>query len=298
MFFSCSVAVFILGLKLSRSTDAIPRSALHQPAFRLHKLFMKHIKKKFSLERVLTEADKERLSLVATEIGKENIKSKIKIPSNKAVLMQTEEGKGILAFQYNRSGTLYIIPEPDPILIYFHNAQSVLKRIQETKDSLFECYKGEKSFTSKIGHSLYHFYGTSSAFVIFLFTAIEAFINHSIPDGFEYSQKSKKNTIVYNKDQIQKEIRFDEKLKKILPEVYGKSFHDQNQTKQSHIDKLRNFRDDIVHTKTVKGDQTQYAEIFKTAFDFNYETTLHTVRDLFNFYRKGYVEECDCGEDF
>lgn len=258
---------------------------------------MKHIKKKFSYARPVTEADEKILERVAVSVGKEGISGAKKIPKNYQAILVTTESIGITAFQYNHNGVNYFIPEPDPVLVYFNAAQTSIKRIISSKADLFLAYRDQTVLTEKLQQHLYLYFGLTSGFIIFLFTAIEAFLNREIPEEYEHRVVTKKKTEIYSKGQIEREFGFDVKMKDIIPVIHKKDFAKSYPLKQQSIQNLKEFRDSIVHIKALQGGHTAYDYIFKKSLDFEYEKSLLAVRDLFNFYKQDYVEECDCGAD-
>jgi hypothetical protein len=115
-------------------------------------------------------------------------------------------------------------------------------------------------------HDFYKFYGVTTGYAIFLFTAIECFINQMIPDNFFYVDKQTKKTETYNKQQIQEYLPFDIKLKTILNFATGKDFFKKDSEHTSRILNLKLFRNDIVHTKQTSGI-LKYDDLMKDKVD-------------------------------
>lgn len=214
-------------------------------------------------------------------------------------IIQTDGNELIQAFQYNKNGNTYFIPEPNPIVIYFEVGRLYIKNIAKAQQTLFDELNQKKPDAYKILNNFYAFYMYASVCATFLFNAIEAFINNLIPKHFTYSRVLDKKTEVYDKFQIQRHLQFEEKIKNVLPLIFeGKSFHKEQSHKYAHIEKLREFRDEIMHTKSY--DQTSpnhYKSLFTVSLDFDYAETLSSVRDFINYYEPNLIEECDCGND-
>jgi hypothetical protein len=93
------------------------------------------------------------------------------------------------------------------------------------------------------------FYERIMSSVIFAFTALEAFVNEEIPDGYIYVCKEKQSTKQYDKEQIERYLSLNVKLGDVLPLALsvrspkGKSIWNQ-------YDKVRELRDRIIHMKT------------------------------------------------
>lgn len=154
-----------------------------------------------------------------------------------------------------------------------------------------------ESLSEGLQSQIFEFYGLSNGFIIFLFTTIEAFLNKLIPENYEYKKIQKNKTEIYNHQQIQQYLSFDEKRTKILIKITGKDFSKKYPKKNEHILNLKAFRDSIVHTKTTNGIN-KYGEISKAALNFKYQETILAVRDFLNFYINEYIEDCPCQQDF
>jgi hypothetical protein len=104
--------------------------------------------------------------------------------------------------------------------------------------------------TEDRSNELYQFYGLSTNCIISLFTSIESFINHLLPDDKKYELVKNNRTEIYNREQIQFNIPFMEKLKNVLPQFYEKSFFSKESKANAHIRNLKELRDDLIHTKS------------------------------------------------
>ncbi|HAT66719.1 MAG TPA: hypothetical protein DCS66_19370 [Flavobacteriaceae bacterium] len=211
----------------------------------------------------------------------------------------TDKQTFIQCFKYSDGKKNYIIPEPNPIVIYFSNAQVNLADINESRQKLMEALNYGKGDLGNAMNSFYNFFGHVSNYVTSLFNSLEAFMNHQIPNEFEYKRISKKKTEVYNKEQIQRELQFEEKIKKVIPQIKNKSFHRHFAHKFDIIVKFKEFRDEIVHTKVDrKTAPNYYKELFTKSLDFDYIKTIQTIKDYLNYYEPDLIEKCDCGADY
>jgi hypothetical protein len=218
------------------------------------------------------------------------------VPKNFNAISITEDNKALMCFPFNESGRLLYIPEPNPILIYFDSAYSHFKAITERRKTLLNHFKGVKMDEDYL-NDLYGFYGSVNGFIILLFTAIEAFINHNIPEEYKYVVQSDRKTEIYNKNQIML-LPFKEKMGPILKEIFKKDFGHSYKLKYQHIINLKEMRDNIVHLKPEKGTNTPYAYLFKKGLTFKFESTIDAVMDFINFYKPGYITYCKCSKDF
>lgn len=257
---------------------------------------MKHIKKNFLHQREYSQKEMNAFGNDLYELEKIGALSNVRVPKDNRIILFTENNFGIQAFEYSNQGKKYFIPEPDPVLIYFHSAQLNLKLIQESKKELLRMLDPTKPMSERVQHQIFSFFSLSSGFIIFLFTTIEAFINKSIPKEYRYKKEQKNKTELYDQQQIQRYISFDEKKTKILTEITRKDFHVSFPMKDQHLVNLKNFRDSIIHTKQSSGIN-KYDEICKKSLNFKYQDSIEAVFDFLNFYQPNYIEECSCGAD-
>lgn len=211
----------------------------------------------------------------------------------------TENDTIVQTFKYKNNNNIFLIREPDPIIIYFDTARLFHKTIKEKRLSLFSKLSRNEYF-SAVNGDFYWYYSTVSSYVIFLFLAIEAFINKSIPNNFEYKKNIPgKKTELYDKYQVQRNIEFLEKIKSVLPEATNKNFVSEHTHKYEFIRKLKLFRDEIVHTKSFEGKSSPnfYEDLFVMSLDFEFDETLIAARDFINYYQPNLIEECLCGNE-
>lgn len=131
-----------------------------------------------------------------------------------------------------------------------------------------------------------------------MFTSLESFINFLIPDDIEYPKIRKDRTEIYNKQQIELYIKFWDKVKEVLPFCYdSKNFFKKQTPTNNHLVKLKEIRDEIVHTKSKEMYETQ-SKLIEKLLKFKYEGTLMALRKFMNFYKANYIVDCDCGNDF
>ena len=258
---------------------------------------MKHIKKRFLLESDSEKIDFDNSGYEVIDIKPDLPNKILSTKKNHLALVQTDRGKIYGGFVHNINGKNLIFPIPDPTLIYFNNAQQQVRLINELKKRLIDKVDYTKSLNEPALNEIYHYYGTTSGFVIFLFTSIESFINQQIPDDFIYRNEVNRKTELYNRNQIQEFLDFDTKLKKVLKQATGKDFFNKPTSTNQLIFNLKAFRDDIIHTKA-ENNPFKYDRLIKTSLNFKYEKTLDAVAAFMNFYKTDYIIECDCGKDF
>jgi hypothetical protein len=258
---------------------------------------MKHIKKRFMIQTSSEDFDFSCNNTEFIELKDGITEDALSKRRGTMAYVKTEDDIVYAGFIHNVKGKDYIFPVPDLTLIYFNNAQLSINSINDYKNKLIEKVDFRVKLSEPALNEIYNYYGVTSGFVIFLFTAIESFVNSLIPDDFEYRKEMKHKTEIYKKDQIQESIDFKTKLTSVLPQVTGKNFFQNFTPTNEKIWKLKEFRDDIIHTKPEQ-NQLKYDELIKTSLRFKYEETLEAVAKFMNHYKSNYIIECDCGNDF
>ncbi len=257
---------------------------------------MKHIKKRFLLE---SDSDKINFNDPSFEVIdiEPNLPNQILSDKKNCVaFVQTETGNIYGGFVHKVDGKNLVFPIPDPTLIYFNNAQQSISLIKSLRQKLLDKVDFTKSLSEPALNEIYHYFGTTSGFVIFLFTSIESFINQQIPDNFIFRKELNRKTEIYNKAQIQEFLDFRTKITEVLSQAKKKDFFHKQTPSSQVIWNLKNFRDDIIHTKT-DISPLKYDKLIKTSLNFKYEKALKSVANFMNFYRSDYIVECECGAD-
>lgn len=212
-------------------------------------------------------------------------------------IIYTSTNDVIQGFFYEHNKKTYCIPEPNPITIYFDIAQANLKHIHQARATLLVELSKSNANASAILNYSHTYYSVTSVYIIFLFTALEAFINYHIPDDYSYNKEDNRGVkLTYDKEAIQRNLSFDEKLKDVIPAITGKYFHKEAAHKYDHIYKLLKLRDNIMHTKVeITSSPNIYKGLFCSLLDFPYEKVILSARDFINYYSPNLIEECQCG---
>lgn len=261
---------------------------------------MKHIEKRF-LFQSQSDSLKDKFkdsSLELVDINEEFDKKILSANKDSFAYLQTENGYIIGGFVHKINGNNFIFPVPDPTLIYFNNAQHNLRFIKENRKKLMEKLDLTKPLKETAISEIFSFYGVTTGFVIFLFTALESFINQMIPDDFKWENAMNKRTEIYNKQQIQEYIDFKTKATVILKDATKKDFFKSSSASAQYIWNLKEFRDDIIHTKQESDDPIRYKKWITKSLNFNYDNVIKSVANFMNFYKDNYIVECKCGADY
>ena len=259
---------------------------------------MKHIRKRFLAEMDASNLEPEahRFDIIEN-VPKGIYKHQLSGRESKIGWAVTDENLAIPCFIFRENGNYYYMPVPEPPLIYFNYAQSLLKHIKTVRKELMDRLRLEIE-APKVPpvHEIYHFYSLSSNFVINLITTIASFVNRRIPDEYVFQQVKNACTEFYSKEQIQRNIDLKTKLKYILPELTHRKVFTGHARTMPIIWELKRLRDELIHLKD-NGGLLRYDSIIKQLLNFRYESSLDAVAELINYYQPKYIEECDCGSE-
>lgn len=256
---------------------------------------MKHIQKKYGIQ-LANAVDK--INAVGTKFDVKS-KASLKLAKKQDIYATTENGYVIKCFLHQNNGDNLVIPIPDLSLVYFDSAYNLNKlRIEQQKQLNNKIKTIAKGTISESAiNEVYRYYGYSTSCIISLFTAMESFINHILPDDKNYEKDCGYKTEIYSKSQIQKGLTFDEKTRKVLPSFFEKDYFKKSTANTQHIYNLKELRDEIVHPKSEKNLDAQ-EKLMKRLLKFDYEKTLEAVASFMNYYESDFIAECNCGVDF
>jgi hypothetical protein len=116
------------------------------------------------------------------------------------------------------------------------------------------------------------------AAVVFSFTAIESFINISIPSEYVYQVNTNKKTESYNKEQIERSVRWQDKITKIMVDIY-KTDKIESERFWVLFLKLVDIRNNIIHQKST--NDTSYIE---TLLDDNIFSICCSANQVYEYF--------------
>ena len=117
---------------------------------------------------------------------------------------------------------------------------------------------------------------------------MEAFNNGQIPDEYTFRIKRK----VYDKEKIQRYIKFNDKIELIIPDIFKRSFVTDKKMEYESISQIKKMRDEIIHTKNRgKGYAPSYSEIYKDSLSVDFEKVYRATVDYINYYKPNWIEE-------
>ncbi len=254
---------------------------------------MKHIEKKYLFQR---KNVKDRLRSIGKEVKLTDVNLSEK-SNNHAVYVVTDKEITLRATVCKNNGEEFIIPLPDLTLVYFDAAYNLNQIRKDQQIRLYEKTKTGKEINEDATNEIYKFYGFSSSCIIMLFTSLESYLNHFIPDNGKYIDETNSKTVIYNKNQIQRAFGTIEKIEKIYPFFFTKNFGKIYPNSLQIIKELKSMRDDIVHSKSTKEFEPQ-EKLIQNLLNFDIMETMQAIKELFNYYHDNYLLECKCGIDY
>lgn len=198
------------------------------------------------------------------------------------------------AFLLEVDGLKIVVPEPDPILIYFDSGYANFRELEKRKPDLIK--KLMATANKESGPpivEMFSFFNVVSAFAIYLCTAVEATMNRAIPKDYTYTKPN--GNRVFTKEDIERYFRAEEKLNNVLKQITNKSFEESFPDDFKLIQGLESFRNDIVHTKEAAVGTEPAKHNFTRALQIDYENTIEAVKRFCNFYLGDkFIVDCSC----
>lgn len=157
--------------------------------------------------------------------------------------------------------TKYFTPNNIAILLSvsetaLKEAQSIMKDIRVLKQN-----ESPLEFIKLMSFSVCNYIEKIQTSIVFTYTAIEAFVNLSIPDNYEFSEIKKESGVSYEKKYIGSSIErlmpLKSKIKLILPDIYG-TRPIENEPFFKKFDHLEELRNKIIHQKSIEHTELYY----------------------------------------
>lgn len=220
----------------------------------------------------------------------------LKKSSSKALLVLNPETKQLFTTTgIINHGNVYISFFPDPVLVFFSQAyDSYLKSKKIVSD--FDNHIILNSNDIKIINSeIYNIYLSQRiSAIIFLFTALEAFVNSVIPDEFIYKRKKDTESENLNKKDIERFVPVIEKIDCILSqqELVGIDFKQQYPTIYGNIKKIQRERNNLIHLKTSRDDKNveSFLSMFGKILNDDFEHIFISVEKFMNIVKPNFIE--------
>ncbi|WP_454059258.1 hypothetical protein [Elizabethkingia ursingii] len=200
------------------------------------------------------------------------------------LLIQTDDSL-ILGFEFTNNGERLMIPEINPITIYFSNAIMSNIKIQDYKKELIK--NAQRGIIQT--HSIGNYFQLSFNCIINLQSSIETLMNKLIQEN-RYSFYDKKGNI--------KRGNIHDKIDIALPEISGKKFENDYKNEYVDIKHLIQIRNQIIHLKPDKEiTNSKYKISYRNIIEFNFDKTIESFKKFINYYEPNLIEECNCKQE-
>jgi len=126
------------------------------------------------------------------------------------------------------------------------------KRASVNVSNLFDKHPPPQGTWPEHHAPLFDYFEVAMFEIICSFSAIEAAVNEAIPDGFVYSRptKSGQAPMMLKRDEIERKLSLDDKLKRVLPQALNKANPASGKFWPPYLD-LQDLRDRLIHLKSV-----------------------------------------------
>lgn len=180
---------------------------------------------------------------------------------------------------------------PNPIALQLEIVERCLSKMKEMdiRKSISKSYYFDtdlESSNKRYENSLliYEFISLVQQAIVFSYTAIETFVNLSIPESYEYIEKGKgqKKGVdqVYDKLAIERWIPLQRKLQNILTDIYSTK-PIQNEPFWSRFTIFEKYRNEIIHQKSI-----EKTVLYRKYFDENIYSYVNVANEIISFFRE------------
>lgn len=123
--------------------------------------------------------------------------------------------------------------------------------------------------------------------IVFGYTALEAFVNLSIPEDYTYTTDKNNKGIseIFDKKAIERWVPLKTKVKIILTDIYGTK-RIEKQKWWGHFLSLENYRNDIIHQKSIS-----HTEFYKVYFKQIIFDVCKSPSHLIQFFYESHAED-------
>lgn len=200
------------------------------------------------------------------------------------LILQTTDSL-IFGFEFINDGEKLMIPEINPVTIYFSNAVMSNNKIHYYKKILID--KAQKGIIQP--HSFGNYFQLSFNCIINLQSAIETLVNKLIQENEYY---------FYDSNRRARNGNIHDKIDIALPEISHKNFENDFEDEYLDIKNLIRIRNQMIHLKPdVENTNTKYKIPYRKIIEFNFGKTIESAKKFINYYQPNLIEECDCGSE-
>lgn len=240
---------------------------------------------------LVEEIKKVEIPQSSKDFAEEYSKSKKLSDEYNMDLMIISGREVIYGFDYLYNDNKILIPEINPVLIFFSNAIMSYSKLEIFKKKLLDNSPLVMKLDNKLDPEIFgNYFQLAANSIINLQAAIENFINNLLPDDFIFES---------NNNKIIKRPNIHDKIDFGIVKLKEKNFLNHNKEEYLIIKELIDLRNDIIHLKPIKEHtNTKYKRLFRRVIDFDFNKGNLAVKNFINFYEPDLIEECKCGKDY
>lgn len=185
--------------------------------------------------------------------------------------------------------------QPNDVALYSNIADRCLKQAQEFYEKVIlprhEQWHGSFPSLEK-QKEYYDYFEIIIQAVIFAYTALEAFANICIPNGWEYQTEANGIKTIYSKEAIERKFPLREKFKKIIRSILNTPDPSRENWWMSFTE-LENLRNEIIHTKQSKSEERYAKLLSQSIFDIvqNHKSIIQFYGEYISKYKTELLEE-------
>ncbi len=195
----------------------------------------------------------------------------------------------VFGFDHLHKNEKIIIPEINPVTIFFSNAIMSHRLLIHCKEKLIKNSPRVKTFSGNVDPKDFgNFFQIATNIIVNLQATVESLANRLIPKEKEF--------LDVNGDSFDPSLFH--KINIVLPEIKGAKFKSKFGKQNNFIRQLIELRNEIIHLTPAGDENSAYKEVYRRMINFNYGETILAVRTFVDYYEQGLIEECSCGKEF
>jgi hypothetical protein len=240
------------------------------------------IKSSDSLSGITNEKAPESSKQMAKEYSRNN-----KMSDSIGKVLFTVHKSGVsFSFDAVKEKNKIIVPEINPVLVFFSNAEMFIRASVIQQNNLFDKPPGFKGVKGVTVNDFGNYFRPAVNCIINLQAALESFVNSKIP-------------ITYDKNEDPINFSIFHKLDNLLPERSLKNFSSFTGAK-SHRKRIREIielRNEVIHLTPNYSSPRIYQDVYRRLIKFDFLKSLNSVKSFINFYEENLIQEC-CGDEY
>lgn len=212
---------------------------------------------------------------------------------------ETGEKKMVFMLPVEYNGNIYNAAFPDPILLYLsisHNQHLLSEKIKSDffKQNSMGSNGKIRMFNSIANNTneTYNLYLQSRVCaIIMLHSSIEAFVNYAIPDNIQYPWTTKKGTKTLNKREIDKNLKFKDKLIDVISFAYNIDLKNNHSSLTAEILTFYQVRNDFVHLKSYMENsfKASHTTVFNNMLNMDLVKYQKVAHEFMNLIKPDYI---------